>query len=709
MLDASWRDILAITTAVAGATILAIVLYRRTSPTLPGRLRLLLGILRWLAAALIILLVTDPSVRLIREQYTRPVVAVMLDNSRSMALPDAEAKFALARDALSEKLTGPLAERADIRFFTFSDLAVEIGPDGLEGLRPEGSRTDIVGGMKSAIEAIGSKPSAFVVLSDGAFNFGEDVLHFSASLRTPVHTVSVAAQDATPDISVDRLDVTESAYANSDIKVGVVISGSHSGAFETELTIRDSAGVVATTPVVLPGSGAKTRVYVDVNAGGIGVHEFSVVLSPMKDELVTENNAAPFSVRVIKGRIKVGLIASGPSWDFAFARRCLMADPNIEVATLFTGEEAGLLKLEGESGSAGIVPDLDVAVVLGDAARGATGQGIRDFIWNGGGALFIAGGGKAAPGEEMSPFTAAAERKSGERLYSPALTEAGIGHEIMRLEGTEAVFSWSDLPPVPVDDAVGAARKEATVLISAEKDGARVPMFAVMKFGRGRIAAFSASDLWRWDFIPKSFGAVASPFSQLLINSVGWLTEREETKRLAVSSSSGIYEQGEPADLSAQVTDENLKPLEQAVVEGELIERGRGEVVREFTMVNRGGGSHFASLDLLPPADYEAHLRASVDGQIYAEDTVEFIVGERGLEDSGFDGDDLLMEQLARTTGGASYTIGEVDRLASDFNPGMVVTKSFRELRLRLRLPTFVVLVLLLGLEWFIRKRNMLI
>ena len=41
--------------------------------------------------------------------------------------------------------------------------------------------------------------------------------------------------------------------------------------------------VVATVPVTLPGTGAKTRVSAEVNAGGIGVHEFSVVLSPMAD------------------------------------------------------------------------------------------------------------------------------------------------------------------------------------------------------------------------------------------------------------------------------------------------------------------------------------------------------------------------------------------------------------------------------------------
>jgi hypothetical protein len=39
----------------------------------------------------------------------------------------------------------------------------------------------------------------------------------------------------------------------------------------------------------------------------------------------------------------------------------------------------------------------------------------------------------------------------------------------------------------------------------------------------------------------------------------------------------------------------------------------------------------------------------------------------------------------------------------------MVVTNSFKDLRLKLTLPLFIVIALLLGLEWFIRKRNMLI
>jgi hypothetical protein len=690
--------------------VLAFVLYRRTSPTLPFRLRIFLGMLRWIAALLVLLLVTDPALRWMREKYTRPSIAVLIDDSRSMGHPDAAAKFDRIKANLSRRFIGALEEKADLRFFTFSDRTMEASPEELQMLEANGSRTDLADGLKSATEIMSGKPSAFVVFSDGAANFGEDVLHFATTLRIPVHTVSLAMGQPTPDVSIDAIDVNETAYANSDVAVGIVMSGRHSGEIEAKLTIEDSTGTVFSRPVVLPGAGAKTRIGAEVNAGEVGLHEFRVILSPLEGESVTANNTAPFSIDVIKGRIRVCLIASSPSWDFAFGRRTLRADPNIDVSSFFTTEELRRLKLDGAIGDLGkALPDLDVAVLFDDAIPASIAQDLEDFVWNGGGALFIAHAPTAGSGSEMNPFGASPDLRRGGELYSPALTEAGMSHEILRLEDADASFSWPGLPPVPVSRGIGGVRKEATVLLSAVSGDTVVPLFAVMKHGRGRVAGFSAFELWRWDFIPKGFGAQTSPFGGLLLNSVGWLAEEEEAKRLSISSSRNIYSRGEPVALSAQVTDQNLKPLDNALLEGVIADRESGEVIEEFVMVDRGGGNHSARLDLLPPSPYTVRVRAMVDGEPYSEENLDFTVAERGLEDNAFDGDRTLLEQLAGATGGAFYSIEDVDRLASDLNPGMIIVKSFKEFRLRLTLPTFLVLLGLLGLEWFIRKRRMLI
>ena len=82
---------------------------------------------------------------------------------------------------------------------------------------------------------------------------------------------------------------------------------------------------------------------------------------------------------------------------------------------------------------------------------------------------------------------------------------------------------------------------------------------------------------------------------------------------------------------------------------------------------------------------------------------------ERGLEDFDVDGDRLALEQIAAATGGTSYGAPDAAKLAEELNPGSTVVRSHSDLRLRLTLACFLVLAGILGVEWLVRKRKMLI
>jgi hypothetical protein len=230
-----------------------------------------------------------------------------------------------------------------------------------------------------------------------------------------------------------------------------------------------------------------------------------------------------------------------------------------------------------------------------------------------------------------------------------------------------------------------------------------------MRYGVGRVVGFSAFDVWRWDLVPKGFGVETSTFTQVLLSSIGWLTEKDQVERLSFTASRSTYLWGEPTDMFARVTDENLRPVIGASVEGEIRDAVSGEIVRTFAMIDRGGGSHSARVDLLPPSRYTAAVTASDGAALHAEQMLEFTVDERGLEDSDVDGDRLALEQVAAATGGIAYGAGDSDRLADELNPGSIILRSSRELRFNLSLGSFMVLVGILGVEWLVRKRKMLL
>ncbi|MDD1770012.1 MAG: hypothetical protein LUO79_02905, partial [Methanomassiliicoccales archaeon] len=635
MLEMESRSILIFVLILAVATVMAFILYRRTSPTLPRRTRIMLGVLRWIAAFLFLAIVLAPTLRIVRTSTAAPSVAVLVNVSKSMTYPAPDEKIGAAKAILSEGFLQALEKKARVRLFEFSDTAGPANPGNLAGLAPAGRRTDLAAGVASALDAFEAKPSAVVLVTDGASNFGEDPLHFCSTLRIPVYTISLASSRPTPDISVDRIETNETAYAGSKVPVSVYVSG-RSRTGSSTLAIRDSVAEVFRQEVTLSETGAMQRVAAQIDAGEVGVHSLRADLSPFDGEQVVANNSVPFSIKVIKGKIRVTLVAPRPSWDFAFARRSLEADPNVDVAIVFSPGGPVAVRTERAAGDfARAISESDVVVVLSGAALGPAAARLDSFVRDGGGVLLVSPDASVDIDEGINPFvvsgeaagtspsTSAARNGTPQSrggtplpqvrplLYAPVPVEGGSEHQIMDVEALRGGSLWSSLPPIPVDASIAGAKPPATVLLSgaisnapqeAEGGGqpqrnapttaqpASLPLVAVMKYGMGRTVAFAGHDLWRWDLVPKGFGVEVSAFSELLRSSVRWLAEAEQTKRLALSTGKADYLLGEPIAVLGRLSDENLKPVQDATVVAQIHEQASGTLALTSTMVERTPG-----------------------------------------------------------------------------------------------------------------------
>jgi len=700
------RSLLALAVSVVAASLIAFVLYRRTSPTLPLRMRAALGVLRWIAAFLVLALVLDPVLRVARTTSSPPVVAVLVDASRSMAYPGPQGKSGVIAEVLSSGFLEQLGRKADLRFFAFSDTCGPVTAEAAGKPAASGSRTDLAGAISSARERLEVKPAALVVITDGAVNYGEDALRFCSDLKVPVYPVSLARPRPTPDISIDRIEAGQTAYAGSRVPVVVYASGRSAPGGSAALVVSDSTGEVARQVAPVPASGARTRIAVEVDAGRVGLHGFTASLAQFDGEEVTANNSMDFSIKVVQAKIKVTVVAPRPSWDFAFARRNLEGDPNVELAAVFSpGSSMAIKSPLFTNDLKRAIAASDVVVVLRGARLGAAARDLEQMVWKGGAALLVAPDGTGDVAEALNPLVVRSA-SAGPAMYRPELTEGGAEHAILDMEGAAGARMWASLPPVPVDASIAGARPEASVLLGGEGTAGEVPLLAVMRHGLGRVAALSPFDLWRWDLMPRGFGMEQSAFRHLLSGCVRWLTENEEARRLVISTGKPDYLWGEPVAVFARVVDESLRPLGGSEVTVRLV--GSGSAPLEATLSERSAGNHTRVIDLLAPGDYTIEATATLDGEAFAEDAVAFSVSRRGLEDAGFDGDAALLAGIAEATGGRVYAPGDAADLARDLTPGRVISTTYKELRLRVNLPTFLVLAALLGTEWLIRRRRLL-
>jgi hypothetical protein len=709
MVEISARAAAELAACFVVAGVATYVLYRRTTPNTPRGLRVALGAGRYIAVFLVLLLAIDPVIWIKRTQSSEPVVLVLVDDSGSMAHPTVSAKMDTAKAVLSSGLVQALEQRAAVRTFTFSDRAAEVGPTELADLSPLGSRTDLVSGLEFALEQLDAIPSDIVIVSDGGVNFGKDALHYCMGLRLPVHTLSVAEVEPTPDLSIDRLEFSEMAYAGNDVPLEIYLSGRSVASVETRLSVRDSAGTVHEEIVTVPGGGARLKKTVRINAGETGVHRFAVSLAPFEGEEVTRNNHMAFSLRVIKGKIRVCVVAPGPSWDFAFTRRNLMQDPNVDVYVHLTSRGARPLDLVNTIDDLSArLGDLDAVVLIGGEGWGKIAGDLADFVSAGGGLLMLPSGGRAAQAAGLGPLEIAGTAPPRvQPVVTAVVTEAGISHEIMNIGGTFRADLWADLPPLPLSGNVSGAGREAVVLMRSEENPA-LPVLAVMKSGSGKVCAFACSGLWRWDLATLGFGLDVPVYRGLLGSIVKWLVRREETERVSLTSPRIDYEWGEPVDFVVRVVDENLKGLPNAAVVGEIVSRDTGEGAGPLEFEERGTGSFSARTDFLPPGRYSARVSASAGGSAVGADAMVFDIQNRGLEDVSFDGDDVLLKDISAVTGGGHYHVDDIAGLASGINPGEVVVNKLDEVRFRLGVATFGFILLLLASEWLVRKRRML-
>lgn len=708
MIEISPRAAAELGACILIAVAAAFVLYRRTTPSTPLALRIALGIARYVAVFLVLLLAIDPVIWIKRSRSSEPVVVVLVDDSGSMAHPTVSAKLDSVKAVLASGLLESLEDKASVRTFTFSDLSAEVGATELADLDPRGSRTDLVSGLEFALERLDGLPSDIVIITDGGINFGKDAVHYCTGLRIPVHTLSVAEAEPTPDLSIDRLEFSEMAYAGSDVPLEIYMSGRGEEAVETRLSVRDSAGTVHEEIVRVPGSGATVKRTVRVNAGETGIHRFSVSLDPFEGEEVGRNNEKTFSLRVIKGKIKACIVAAGPSWDFAFTRRNLMDDPNVDAVVYLTSRGPRNVNLPNTINDLRVrLPDLDAVIMVGDAAPAGIENELKSFVAGGGGLLLLRAGGRTPEIGDLSPLVAAADRPGTRVTVTAAVTEAGMAHEIMNIGGSFRADLWADLPPLPLSEYVYSAKSEAVVLMRSDEDP-KVPVLTTMKYGSGKVCALSCSEVWRWDLATAGFGLDVPVYRGLLGSMVKWLVRREEASRVRITSPRLDYDWGEPVDFVVRVVDENLKGLAGAAVEGVIEGELNGEAFGTLEFEERGSGNFSARTDFLPPGRYVARVRAVFEGDAVGTDALAFNIESRGLEDVNFDGDDPLLREIATVTAGRHYYIGEAGRLPEDVNPGEVVVNRLDEVRFELGVGTFVLILVLLGTEWLVRKRRML-
>ena len=221
-----WVLLLLIVASTAG---LALLIRSRLPQAAPNITKWRAGavwLLQSLLIATVLVLLWQPAITVAELAPQQNVIAVVLDDSRSMAIADGDGK--LTREAAAEKaleggVLAGLQKKFQVRLYRLDSRVARAAT--LTEIQPTAPATHINDGLRQLVTETSDLPvGAVVLLSDGSENsldgsgdLALETIHALRNRRLPVHTVGFGKEQAAHDIELNDVRVTSRAMTGSRI------------------------------------------------------------------------------------------------------------------------------------------------------------------------------------------------------------------------------------------------------------------------------------------------------------------------------------------------------------------------------------------------------------------------------------------------------------------------------------------------------------
>jgi len=704
------------------ALLFAIFTYRRTFPPISKKKKGLLLSLRMIALFCLFLALSEPILTLAKKYTQKPVIALLVDISRSMNL---KGENISRKDELQHLLKNDvfnrLSSRAELKTFGFADSLI---PLDMTGKYPDslGNATAIGEAVKTMENGLNQENlRGIVLLSDGTNNLGEEPVLVAKSKNIPIYTSGIGEYIPPRDLSLDRLVFNDIAYVGDKLPIRADVSQTGYQELKIPVTIEEKKKPLTQQNVTMGKSGATQSVDLEIVPEEAGLHQYQIILPVLQDETVKENNQRTFSVKVLKSKIKTLLIAGNLNYEYSFLKRDLEKDKNVELETLVYGKDHK--PIQGHFPAAdNELSGYDVLILI-DPPQFILSQykkQIEDFVFLTGGSALLFLGPEFMNSHafveiaSLLPF----DLYGRDLTYTSVnlnleLTEEGKLHPVTRLmENPEDNLKiWSDLPPFLGVISLGSAAKDATVLAyfrNPNNPQTYSPGVTVRNYGKGKVMAFTVTPFWRWDFLLWGIGKDNQIYQTIWSNAIRWLVVREDMDLVNIFTDKRIYQGGEKVSFQAKIFDLNYHKIKDASV----IVNVKSDSSSDSVIVNlipNELGDYVANIGALRPHHYTYIGEVTQDGKKIGAKTGEFLVEAYTLEDSDLKTNFDLLKRMAEVSGGKYYDKDQIADLSTDLKLTEKEEQKTKEIQLWNSPLLLAIFVFCLSVEWAIRKRSQLL
>ncbi|NQY28935.1 MAG: VWA domain-containing protein, partial [Flavobacteriaceae bacterium] len=641
--------------------------------------RFLFAFLRFLSLFLLGVLLFNPTFKQTIITNIKPNLVVAIDNSESIRYLKQDAKV---RGFLKEFKKSGLSDKFQIHYYSFGNTVNELS----DSIQFTASQTNIATVFSSFKELYSDTNSPTLLLTDGNQTYGQDYVLSSLTYKQPIYPVVLGDSVLKSDLKIANIQHNKYAFLNNEFPVEITVNYLGNTAIKEELSVYSGNTKIYSKNIELSNENTTVVLSFYLKARNIGRYKYRAVITPITNEENITNNTRDFSVEVIDERTNVLLISDIIHPDIGAVKKAIETNKQRKVTIQTTSDVIDYNKYQ-------LVVLYQPTVKFKKVFQQIDVFKKNHFTITGLQTDWV--------------FLNSVSENYKNSVVNQSQDFSGnynAGFDLFQNEELD----FSSFPPLVGFYGNVTLNSSASVLLHQQIGSVltEAPLFCFFENNNRREAVLFGEGIWKWR--AQSFVNTQNfeKFDALIGKTIQYLASNNKRERLVLDIEDEFL-LGQ-AKLKAQYFDKNYVTDENEIISCKLIHQETKEAI-EFDFLYKNNGYE---LDL-------KHLKAGVYSY---EVTIQkdrltkkgmFEILDFNIESQFINPNVTKLGQLATNSKTQLYYISKYKQLFEELRNNEKYKITQRETTTQLPLVNWKyllgILILVLGVEWFLRKYNGLI
>ncbi len=633
-------------------------------------------------------LLVGPFLKIIQNQFEKPKVVIVIDNSLSLKMvEDSISLYNYMADL--KQLASRLSNSGyEIRLRTFDEENTSLNTP----VSFEHQVTNLNALLRSVQNDFeGTNLGAVVLLSDGIYNQG--ISPTFTEFTFPVYPVGIGDTISKQDLVIKNVMYNRLSYLGNQFPVVAEVYNEGYTGKPIKISIRRNNQEIASEIFTFSRNNQLKKVEFLLDAEEIGLQRYTVKLEGMPDEFTYVNNIRNVFIDIIDGKEQILIIAASPHPDIKAIVSAIETNDNYNVELFIPG----IYKFPET------IKDIDLVIYhqIPDSKR-LTDTYVKRIKEQKIPEFYIVGSQTniSALNKAIAPVRINSPRNQGDlvtAIYYPSFNFFGLSSELVEF--------LSKFPPVRVPFGQINIDIESSVLLLQRVGSVETgrPLLLFRNTDDKKTGILFGEGIWQWKLFDYAKNKNNTLSDELILKSIQYLTTRDDKRKFRIFPRINEFLENEPVILDAEAYNSLYEVIYDVKIDISITSDTNRSV--DYTFVTSKNNSSFSIRDL-GPGIYSFQARAVINGQPH-QVSGEFAVKALDIEAINLTADHHLLRELAIKSGGQFYFSGQLDELGSALilnkSPDVIHSSEQFFPLINLTWVFFILLALITG-EWFIRK-----